>query len=130
LVRQNGVKEQRRRVAIYCRVSTSDQDCERQERALLEYAERTHFEVVQVFKETLSGIRKTRGKQPGERKKVMSLAQACRIDAVLVTELTRWGRSIQDLMATLQELASWDVSSPRRGCSSTWEPRRASSSPT
>jgi len=52
----------------------------------------------------------SRGKQPGERKKVMSLAQARRIDAVLVTELTRWGRSTQDLMATLQELASWDVS--------------------
>jgi DNA invertase Pin-like site-specific DNA recombinase len=111
LVRQNGVEEQRRRrVAIYCRVSTSDQDCERQERDLLEYADRANFEVVEVFKETLSGIRKARGKQPGERKKVMSLAQARRIDAVLVTELTRWGRSTQDLMATLQELASWDVS--------------------
>ena len=75
MVRQNGVKEQRRRVAIYCRVSTSDQDCERQERDLLEYAERAHFEVVEVFKETLSGIRKARSEQPGERKKVMSLAQ-------------------------------------------------------
>jgi DNA invertase Pin-like site-specific DNA recombinase len=62
LVRQNGVKEQRRRrVAIYCRVSTSDQDCERQERDLLEYAKRAHFEVVEVFKETLSGIRKAGG---------------------------------------------------------------------
>ena len=111
MVRQNGLEERRRRrVAIYCRVSTSDQDCERQERDLLEYADRANFEVIEVFKETLSGIRKARGKQPGERKKVMSLAQARRIDAVLVTELTRWGRSTQDLMATLQELASWDVS--------------------
>ena len=82
MVRQNGVKERRRRVAIYCRVSTSDQDCERQERDLLEYADRANFEVVEVFKETLSGVRKARGKQPGERKKVMSLAQARRIDAV------------------------------------------------
>jgi putative DNA-invertase from lambdoid prophage Rac len=31
-------------------------------------------------------------------------------DAVLVTELTRWGRSTQDLMNTLGEPASWDVS--------------------
>jgi putative DNA-invertase from lambdoid prophage Rac len=100
----------RRRVAIYCRVSTSDQDCDRQERDLIDYAKRAGFEVVEVFKETLSGIRKAKGKQPIERKKVMELAQAREIDAVLVTELTRWGRSTQDLMDTLGQLASWDVS--------------------
>jgi putative DNA-invertase from lambdoid prophage Rac len=110
LVQHNEVPERRRRVAIYCRVSTSDQDCERQERDLLEYADRANFEVVEVFKETLSGIRKAGGKRATEREKVMSLAQARRIDAVLATELTRWGRSTQDLMSTLQELASWEVS--------------------
>ena len=56
--------ERTRRVAIYCRVSTSDQDCDRQERDLIDYAERADFEVVEVFKETLSGIRKAKGKQP------------------------------------------------------------------
>jgi len=111
LVRQNeGTERPRRRVAIYCRVSTSDQDCDRQERALIDYAERADFEVVEVFKETLSGIRKAKGKQPIERKRVMGLAQRREIDAVLVTELTRWGRSTQDLMGTLGELAGWDVS--------------------
>lgn len=58
----------------------------------------------------MSGIRKARGKQPVERARVMALAQRCEIDAVLVTELTRWGRSTQDLMNTLGELASWDAS--------------------
>jgi len=110
LVQQNGGSGGRRRVAIYCRVSTSDQDCDRQERDLLAYSERAGYEVVGVFKETLSGIRKARGKQPVERKKAMDLAQRREIDAVLVTELTRWGRSTQDLMATLGELASWDAS--------------------
>jgi putative DNA-invertase from lambdoid prophage Rac len=106
LVHENG----RRRVAIYCRVSTSDQDCDRQERDLFAHAERAGYEVVGVYKETLSGIRKARGKQPLERARVMALAQRREIDAVLVTELTRWGRSTQDLMATLGELASWDAS--------------------
>lgn len=110
MVQQNEGTERRRRVAIYCRVSTSDQDCDRQERDLIDYAKRAGFEVVEVFKETLSGIRKAKGKQPIERKKVMELAQAREIDAVLVTELTRWGRSTQDLMDTLGQLASWDVS--------------------
>jgi len=57
-------------VAIYCRVSTSDQDNVRQERDLKEYAERAGYEVVAVFRETLSGIRKAKGKRPlrrGER---------------------------------------------------------------
>ncbi len=97
-------------MAIYCRVSTSDQDVARQERDLTEHAARAGYEVVGVYKETLSGIRKARGKQPVERAQVMALAQRREIDAVLVTELTRWGRSTQDLMATLGELASWDCS--------------------
>ena len=106
-----------RRVAIYCRVSTGDQDNDRQQRDLVEYAERADFKVVEVFRETLSGIRKSKGKQPVERKRVMELAQRRGIDAVLVTEMTRWGRSTQDLMDTLGQLASWDVSliAPRQG---------------
>ena len=45
-----------------------------------------------------------------ERKKVMALAQAREIGAILVTELSRWGRSTQDLVQTLDDLHSWKVS--------------------
>jgi DNA invertase Pin-like site-specific DNA recombinase len=57
-----------------------------------------------------------RGQHPGakndraERKKVMALAQARKIDAILVTELSRWGRSTQDSVQTLDDLHSWKVS--------------------
>ena len=106
-----GHENGRRRAAIYCRVSTSNQDVARQERDLLDHAERAGYEVVAIHKETLSGIRRgARGKQPLERARVMALAQRREIDAVLVTELTRWGRSTQDLMNTMGELPSWDVS--------------------
>ncbi len=40
----------------------------------------------------------------------MALSQARKIDAVLVTELSRWGRSTQDLLDTLHKLAGWNVS--------------------
>ena len=110
MVHENGGSGARRRVAIYCRVSTSDQDVARQERDLIEHSARAGYEVVAIHKETLSGIRKAKGKQPVERARVMALAQRREIDAVLVTELTRWGRSTQDLMNTLGELASWEVS--------------------
>jgi DNA invertase Pin-like site-specific DNA recombinase len=59
-----------------------------------------------VFKETASGVKNDRI----ERKKVMALAQARKIEAILVTELSRWGRSTQDLVQTLDDLHSWKVS--------------------
>ena len=62
--------------------------------------------MVGVFRETASGARNDRT----ERKKVLALAQAREIDAVLVSELTRWGRSMMDLLETLQALQSWKVS--------------------
>ena len=88
------------RAAIYARVSTVDQSCERQ------IAARGGYEVFGIFKETASGTRNNRL----ERNRVMELAQARRIDAVLVTELSRWGRSTQDLLDTLYKLAGWKVS--------------------
>lgn len=94
------------KVAIYCRVSTTDQSCERQERDLLEYAAISNFEVVGVWKETASGIKNNRV----ERKQVMALAQNHSINAILVTEMTRWGRSTIDLIETLQSLQHWGVS--------------------
>src|ERR1700730_711056 len=42
--------------------------------------------------------------------KVMALAQGREIDAILVSELSRWGRSTQDLVQTLDDLHSWKVS--------------------
>jgi putative DNA-invertase from lambdoid prophage Rac len=45
-----------------------------------------------------------------ERRTVLALAQARQIDAVLVTELSRWGRSTTDLLATLTEREARRVS--------------------
>ena len=70
------------------------------------FAKRGGFEIVGVYKEKASGAKTDRI----ERKKVMALAQAREIDAILVTELSRWGRSTIDLMQTLKSLQAWDVS--------------------
>jgi putative DNA-invertase from lambdoid prophage Rac len=94
------------RVALYCRVSTADQSCARQERDLTAFAARAGYEVIATFKETGSGVKADRL----ERRKVLALAQAHHIDAVLVTELSRWGRSTTDLLATLKELQARRVS--------------------
>ena len=92
--------------ALYCRVSTADQTCTRQERDLRAFAKKAGYEIAGVWKETASGAKDDRA----ERKKVLALAQARKIDVVLVTELTRWGRSMLDLLHTLQDLQAWEVS--------------------
>ena len=61
---------------------------------------RCGYKVVGVFEETASGAS---GKRK-VRQQVIDLAQARRIEAILVTELSRWGRSTPDL------LAAWKVS--------------------
>lgn len=94
------------RVALYCRVSTVDQSCARQERDLKAFAERAGREVIGTFKETGSGMKLDRV----ERRNVLSLAQRHGIDAVLVAELSRWGHSTTDLLATLKELEARRVS--------------------
>jgi len=94
------------RAAIYCRVSTADQSCERQERDLIAFAGRAGYEVIGLYKETGSGVKLDRA----ERKKVMALAQKRQIDLILVSELSRWGRSTLDLLNTLRELESRRVS--------------------
>jgi putative DNA-invertase from lambdoid prophage Rac len=101
-----GQQHRPQRAALYCRVSTADQSCERQERDLVAFAQRAGYEVIGTYKETASGLRLDRA----ERRKVLALAQKHEIDAVLVTELSRWGRSTTDLLATLKELEARRVS--------------------
>jgi DNA invertase Pin-like site-specific DNA recombinase len=93
------------RVALYARVSTTDQSCERQVGELTAYAERSGFEIVAVVKETASGAKNYRA----ERKLVLDHARKREIDLVLVTELSRWGRSTADLRTTIEDLAARQV---------------------
>ena len=104
--RRAGRDQLGQRAALYCRVSTADQSCERQERDLTAFAQRAGYAVVGIYKETGSGARMDRV----ERRKVIALAQRREIDAVLVTELSRWGRSTVDLLHTLEDLQAWRVS--------------------
>ena len=62
---------------------------------------RCGYKVVGVFEETASGAS---GKRK-VRQQVIDLAQARRIEAILVTELSRWGRSTPDLLEP--RFSSW-----------------------
>lgn len=95
-----------KRAVIYARVSTHDQDCDRQLRDLHEYSQAIGLEIVQIFTETASGAKNDRA----ERQKVIELARKRCIEVVLVTEISRWGRSMVDLVLSLETLASYGVS--------------------
>ena len=88
------------RVGLYARVSTSDQQTiPLQIRALREYAVRRGWTIAQQVKEVGSGASERR-----MREKLLEAARRREIDVVLVWRLDRWGRSVADLVATLQEL--------------------------
>ena len=88
------------RVGLYARVSTHDQQTiPLQIRALREYAARRGWRIALQVKEIGSGA-----SQRERREKLLEAARRREIDVVLVWRLDRWGRSVTDLLVTLQEL--------------------------
>src|SRR5947209_13294509 len=88
------------RAGIYARVSTNDQQTiPLQIRALREYAAHRGWTIALQVKEIGSGA-----SQRQLRETLLEAARRREIDVVLVWRLDRWGRSVTDLLATLQEL--------------------------
>jgi len=88
------------RVGLYARVSTIDQQTlAMQNRAMREYAARRGWTIALQVRDVNSGAVKREA-----REKVLEAARRREIDLVLVWRLDRWGRSVTDLLATLQEL--------------------------
>jgi DNA invertase Pin-like site-specific DNA recombinase len=88
------------RVGLYARVSTLDQQTlPMQNRAMREYAARRGWTIAMQVKEVGSGAT-----QRQLREKLLEAVRRREIDVVLVWRLDRWGRSVTDLLATLQEL--------------------------
>src|SRR6266542_2926217 len=88
------------RAGLYARISTSDQQTvPLQIRTLREYAVRRGWTITMQVKEVGSG-----GSQRQLREQLLEAARRREIDVVLVWRLDRWGRSLADLLATLQEL--------------------------
>ncbi len=88
------------RAGLYASVSTQDQQTvPMQTRALREYATRRGWRIALQVKEIGSGA-----SQRERREQLLEAARRREIDVVLVWRLDRWGRSVTDLLATLQEL--------------------------
>jgi putative DNA-invertase from lambdoid prophage Rac len=93
------------RVAIYARVSTHDQQTlPMQLEAMRAYAERKGWQIELTVEEVGSGA-KTRPR----REELLRAARRKEMDIIVVWRLDRWGRSLVDLIATLQELTALKV---------------------
>lgn len=99
---------ERKRAALYLRVSTEDQTTENQRLALRQEAERRGWTIASEYEDAgISGARK-RDKRPG-LDNLLKDAVRGRFDVVMCWALDRLGRSLADLMSTLQELDGANV---------------------
>ena len=95
------------RVAIYCRVSTAQQDDEAQYEELVALCKRSRWDLVRVYREKISGT-KSAADRP-ELKKLLIEAKQRQFDKVLVWSADRLARSMRHLMTILGELHDCNV---------------------
>lgn len=98
-----------KKAIIYARVSstTDRQSTDRQVADLNRYAQANDIEVEKVFEEHISGAKKNE-----ERPVLMAAieyAKANAIDVVLLSELSRLGRSVYEVQATVKELVDNNI---------------------
>src|SRR5260221_9350324 len=96
------------RVALYARVSTlnGQQDREMQLSELREYADRRGLGIHDEYVD--QGVSGSKESRPALNH-LMSDAQRCRFDAVLVWKIDRFGRSLKHLVNSLADLSAYGI---------------------
>ena len=100
--------EERTKVVIYARVSTSAQDYTRQITELRKYAKKQNYEFVKEFSEKISG-----GKKIEERvaiKELLDFVKSNKVEKVLVYEASRLSRRQLDFLSIIETLTELGVS--------------------
>ena len=97
-----------KRAAIYVRVSTDKQTVENQLRELRQIAERRGWEVVTEYHDAGISGAKGRDHRPG-LDEMLQDAQRRRFDVVMAWAIDRLGRSLIDLLGTIQTLEACGV---------------------
>ena len=91
------------RVAIYARVSTTDQQCEMQLRDLRQYAAARGWTLAGEYVDT--GWSGKNAERP-ELRRCIADAKARKFDAIAVWKLDRWGRTVQQLVNDILDFDS------------------------
>jgi DNA invertase Pin-like site-specific DNA recombinase len=91
-----------KRCLIFTRVSTDKQDSQRQIQQLQKTANKYGYTLFKIVSEYISGA--TRNKKRPELQKVISYAERNEFDILMVTELSRLGRSPIDVLSAVEKL--------------------------
>lgn len=94
------------RCAIYCRVSTSEQNPELQIRELRDYCARRAWSIIGEFVDT--GISGAKDSRP-ELDRMMRSARRREFDACIVWRFDRFARSVKHLVLALEEFQSLGI---------------------
>ena len=100
--------EEKTRVVIYARVSTSSQDYTRQITELRNYAWKQNYQIVKEFSEKISG-----GKKIEERaaiRELLDFVKSNKVEKVLVYECSRLSRRQLDFLSIIEQLTDARVS--------------------
>ncbi len=87
------------KIAIYARVSTQDQDADKQVEICQKECEKREMEVYHIYKETISGATTSR---PVFNKLLQDMRER-KFDTIMVTKLDRMGRSLKHLLSLFDE---------------------------
>jgi len=90
--------ESKMKIAIYCRVSTSEQTTDTQRHVLEQYAKGKGWKY-----KTFTEVESTRKTRP-VKQQVLAALRSRLFGGVLVYKLDRWGRSLVELVTELREL--------------------------
>ncbi len=93
------------KIAIYCRVSTEDQDNDKQEDIILEFCKNFNHDIFRVYKDVISGSTSSR---PAFNELLEDMRQR-RFDCIAVTKLDRMGRSLKHLLSLFDEFQSKNI---------------------
>ncbi|MFZ0732187.1 MAG: recombinase family protein [Candidatus Sulfotelmatobacter sp.] len=94
-----------KRVAVYIRVSTGDQNAEMQRNELTEYAQFRKWEVAETYSDTMSGAKDRRPALD----RLMGDAKRGKFDVVAVWRFDRFARSTSHLLRALEEFAALGI---------------------
>ena len=89
----------------YIRISTSDQSIQGQEYGILRFAKDRHWTIDEIVNETVSGA------VPYQKRKLGALLDQCKAkDTLIVTEISRLGRSLMEVLGVVNLCLSKGIS--------------------
>ena len=95
-------------ICLYLRVSSSSQTTDNQEMELLQLCKRRGFNIVETYRETISGTKKNEDRK--ELSRMLEDMKKRKWTKIVIYDLTRLGRSVSEVVKTLSLLDEYKIS--------------------